>query len=227
MALGIKFSLNENLFIRDPQDTGLGRDIIRNSIILIDEIGFEDFTFRKLAGKMDSTEASIYRYFKNKHMLLIYLVTWYWEWVSYLIDINMTNITEPAQKLRIAIANIVCASRLNPANDFVNESMLHQIVITEGVKVYHSKSVDEKNKTGFFSEYKQLVEKIAAIILEVNPKFPYPRALASNLFEIVNTQIFYAQHLPRLTDVKLTDDNFEEIKKMMEFMVFRILNEKL
>ncbi len=225
MAIGIKFNLNENLYIRDPQDTGLGRDIIRHSIVLIDKIGFEDFTFRKLATAINSTEASIYRYFKNKHMLLVYLVTWYWEWVGYLIDIKMININTPDQKLRIAITNIVGASSDSLDNDYIDQTLLHRIVITEGVKVFHSKSVDEENRTGYFNEYKQIVEKISGIILEVNPAFPYPRALASNIFEIANNQIFFAQHLPRLTDIHQQKDIFEEITKMLEFFVFRVLNE--
>jgi len=70
MAIGIKISLNEKLYLRDPQDSTLGKKIIRYSILLIDEIGFEAFNFKKLAIKMESTEASVYRYFENKQFLL-------------------------------------------------------------------------------------------------------------------------------------------------------------
>ena len=42
MAIGIKISLNEGLYLRDPQETPLGQGIIKHSILLIDEIGFED-----------------------------------------------------------------------------------------------------------------------------------------------------------------------------------------
>ena len=80
MAIGIKISLNDRLYIRDPQGTTLGQKIIKHSILLIDKIGFEAFNFKKLANYMSSTEASVYRYFENKHLLLIYLVSWYWEW---------------------------------------------------------------------------------------------------------------------------------------------------
>ena len=37
----------------------------------------EEFTFRKLAQKINTTEASVYRYFENKHRLLIYILAWY------------------------------------------------------------------------------------------------------------------------------------------------------
>ena len=66
-TIDIKFKLNESLYNRDPQDTDLGRKIIKHSIELMDEIGFEAFTFKKLAHRISSTEKSVYRYFENKH----------------------------------------------------------------------------------------------------------------------------------------------------------------
>ena len=150
MAIGIKITLNQELYLRDPQGTSLGQNIIKHSILLIDDIGFEAFTFKKLASKMSSTEASVYRYFENKHMLLLYLVSWFWEWVSYLIDIHTNNIHDPSQKLKIIISTLVYASKDNPAIEYVNESVLHRIIISEGSKTYHTKSVDEENKVGLF-----------------------------------------------------------------------------
>ena len=41
--------LNDRLFLRDPQDTELGRRLVGESVRLIDEIGLEQFTFKKLA----------------------------------------------------------------------------------------------------------------------------------------------------------------------------------
>ena len=41
MAIGIKITLNQELYLRDPQGTSLGQNIIKHSILLIDEIGFE------------------------------------------------------------------------------------------------------------------------------------------------------------------------------------------
>ena len=69
--------MNEKLFLRDPEQSELGRRIIRQGIILISEVGLEETTFRKLAERMGTKEASIYRYFENKHRLLVYLVAWY------------------------------------------------------------------------------------------------------------------------------------------------------
>ena len=145
MSVEIKISLNEGLYLKEPQDSKLGRNIIKYSIILIDEFGFEAFTFKKLALKINSTEASIYRYFENKHMLLLFLVNWYWEWVSYLISINTMNVSDPKIKLKIIIHSFVSAPKDNPGVSYVNESKLHNIVISEGVKAYHTKEVDKEN----------------------------------------------------------------------------------
>ena len=94
----LQLLMSENLFLRDPQDTDLGRKIVQESIKMIDELGFEGFTFKKLATRIDSTEASIYRYFENKHRLLVYMIAWYWNWLEYKIDFGTQNITDPTKK---------------------------------------------------------------------------------------------------------------------------------
>ncbi len=223
MAVTIQFKLNEHLYLRDPQDTKLGRKIIEHSILLINEIGFEDFTFKKLAERIDSTEASVYRYFENKHLLLVYLLCWYWEWVKFRIELNTANVDDPRQRLRIAIESILESSRNDPSVDFVNESALYSIVIKEGTKAYHIKQVDIENQKGFFLTYKALCRTIANIILEIDPNFPYPRALASTLLEMANHHIYFSEHLPSLTDVKANTDNPEEVKNLMEYFAFGLL----
>ena len=223
MAIGITVTLNERLYLKNPQETTLGKSLIKESILLIDEIGFEAFNFKKLAKAMGSTEASVYRYFENKHNLLIYLVSWYWEWVSYLIDINIRNIEDPKRQLKIIIGTLVYASKDNPSIDYVNESVLHRLIIAEGTKAYHTKEVDKENVEGFFANYKKLCEKVAVVIAAINPKFPYPHTLASNLFEMANNHIYFAQHLPRLTDVVVKDDNFDEVEEMLRYFAFTLL----
>ena len=223
MAIGITISLNEKLYLRDPQETVLGKNIIKESIILIDAIGFEAFNFKKLAKAMGSTEASVYRYFENKHFLLIYLVSWYWEWVNYLIDINMMNILDAKRRLKIIIGTLVYASKDNPSIDYVNESVLHRLIIAEGMKAYHTKAVDKENTDGFFINYKKLCQKVADVILEIKPDFPYPHTLASNLFEMANNHIYFAQHLPSLTDVTVKEEDFAEVEQMLEYFAFNLL----
>ena len=54
MSISIRVSPNAKLYIRDPQETKLGRNIIHHSILLIDKIGFERFNFKKLASEKDA-----------------------------------------------------------------------------------------------------------------------------------------------------------------------------
>ena len=223
MSVTIRMDLAEGLYVKEPQDSELGRKILQHAILLIDDLGFESFTFKKLAQEIASTEASIYRYFENKHMLLLYLVSWYWEWVGYLIEINTRNVEDPRTKLRTIIHSFVSASLENPNVYFVNESILHDVIIAEGTKAYHTKEVDKENARGFFASYKNLALMVSKVISEVDTGFKYPFALASNLFEMSNNQIYFAKHLPRLTDVSQADDEFRAVEEMLIYFVDRLL----
>jgi len=223
MSIEIKISLNEGLYLKEPQDSKQGRNIIKHSILMIDEFGFEYFNFKKLAKEINSTEASIYRYFENKHLLLLFLVNWYWEWVSYLIRINTMNVDDPKKKLQIIIHSFVSASKDNPGVIYVNESKLHNIVISEGMKAYHTKEVDDENSKGFFKSYKNLVKSVSDVISEINSTFKYPFALATNLFEMSNNQIYFARHLPKLTDVSIDKDDANEVEDMLVYFVEKLL----
>ncbi len=172
---------------------------------------------------MQSTEASVYRYFENKHMLLLYLVSWYWEWVSFLIDVNSMNVDDPKQRLKIIIQTLVSAPKENPSIEYVNESVLHRIIVSEASKAYHIKEVDEENEDGLFLNYKRLAQKVAGVINEINPEFAYPNALASTFFEMANNHIYFAQHLPSLTDVTVEKNNYTEVEKMLLHFAFALL----
>ncbi len=223
MPVRIKFDLNKGLYIKNPQDSKLGIKIIQHSIDMIYEIGFESFNFKKLANKINSSEASLYRYFENKHLLLLYLVNWYWEWVNYLININTINIKSPKKKLKIAIHSLVFAAKDNSLVEFINESKLHRIVIFEGVKAYHTSEVDKENSIGMFKSYKDLINIISLIILEINPNFKYSYVLASNLFEMTNNQLFFANHLPELTDINIKNNLEKEVEKMLNYFLDKLL----
>ena len=223
MSIEIKMSLNDGLYLREPQDSKLGRNIIQNSILLIDEFGFESFTFKKLAEKINSTEASIYRYFENKHLLLLFLVNWYWEWVNYLIYFNTMNVEDSRKKLKIIIHSFVSASKDNPSVDYVNESKLHNIVISEGGKAYHTKEVDDENSKGFFSSYKNLATTVSKVISQINPDFKYPFALATNLFEMSNNHIYFAKHLPKLTDISVKENDVNEVENLLNYFADKLL----
>lgn len=223
-TISVHVKVNSNLYLRDPQKTRLGKNIIKEGIILIDKIGIEKFTFKKLAQAMGSTEASIYRYFKNKHALLVYLVSWYWEWVRFQIDFNSMNVIDPRQKLKITIKTIVDTIRLTTPADYIDRDLLHNIVVKEGNKAYHNNDVEKENKMGFFTHYTLLVERVAEIIQDINSDFSYPHTLASNLLEMANNQMYFAQNLPKLTDLQPENGNMHALEEMLDFFVFKLID---
>ena len=74
MDFQVKFAINEKIFLRNPENSEVGRLMVKKAIDLIYDLGFEQFTFKKLALDINSTEATIYRYFENKHRLLLYIL---------------------------------------------------------------------------------------------------------------------------------------------------------
>lgn len=215
LKVTVNLKINDNIYQRNPQDTDLGKRIIQHSVSLIDEVGFDSFTFKKLAKEIKSTEASVYRYFENKHLLFVYLVNWYWEWMNFRVGFHTMNISDPTKRLKAAIAAIVDTSSRSASIDFMDTEQLHRVVVTEGTKAYHKKTVDEENKEGFFLSYKALCRKIADILLEIKPGYPYPRALASTLLEAANNNIYFAQHLPRLTDIQHDEQLLDAVADML------------
>ncbi len=202
----ITINVNDKVYIKTPLSSELGKKILAGSIDLIDEIGFEEFTFKKLAKHISSTEASVYRYFESKHYLLIYLVLWYWGWQEYRLLMRLTNIDDPKERLKRAITVLTEKIEKDTAFSQIDEVKLNRIVISESSKAYFNKAVDEDNKLGFFSQYKEVVKRVSDIILEINPTFKYPHMLVSTVIEGSHHQRFFAEHLPRLTDVVEGED---------------------
>ena len=211
--------MNEKLFLRNPGQSELGKKIILHSIQLIYKNGFESFTFKKLAEDIGTTEAGIYRYFENKHRLLIYIAAWYWSWLEYKVAVNTINIKDPAVKLKRVIKLLSTVVEDDVKTSYVNENILHQIIIAEGTKAYLTKHVTEDNKDQLFKPYKDLCAKIGDIILECNPKYKFPKSLSSTIIEMAHFQNFFMNNLPSLTDFGKDKDD-SKIVSFLEDLVF-------
>ncbi|TRX33216.1 TetR/AcrR family transcriptional regulator [Flavobacterium sp. ZT3R18] len=223
MKLHIQIKMNEELYLRNPESSELGKKIIQHSIELIYKSGFESFTFKKLAEGINSTEASIYRYFENKHRLLIYIVAWYWNWLKFQISFETNNIIDPTIRLKKIIKLLASTVEDDDMTIYINESLLHQIVISEGSKVYLTKHVGEDNKHHFFKPYKELCAMIGSVILEYNPAYKYPKSLATTIIEMAHFQNYFMVHLPLLTDFG-ESKNETEIIAFLEDLVFSSIN---
>jgi len=196
----LKIQVNEKIYVKDPETSPLGKKIVEQSILLIDEIGFDNFNFKKLGEKIGSNESSIYRYFENKHKLLVYLSSWYWSWMEYKLIFATTNITDPKKKLIKAIT-IVTEKVVDDTNTaYVNEAILNKIIIAEFTKTLHTKEVDQENKEGFFLIYKRVINRVVSIVREVNPEYPFAKSLVSSIVEGSLHQNFLTEHLKTITD---------------------------
>lgn len=220
----LQLQLNEKLYAKDPQSTDLGLRILSKGIELIDKLGFEGFTFKKLSIEIDSTEASVYRYFENKHRLLVYIMTWYWAWLEYRIQFETHNIENAENALNIALKIISEEKKHDDTFPNVDEAALQRIVIAESDKTYLTKQVDEDNKEGLFKGYKSLCHLLGSLVLKVNPTFQYPNAICSMILESANQQVFFAHHLPSLTELSDEKYPFDRLYEFIRTVVFKTIS---
>lgn len=214
-----KITINEKLYVKDPETSELGKKIIQNSIYLIDEIGFESFTFKKLGEKIQSNESSIYRYFENKHKLLVYLSTWYWSWIEYNLVFSTNNIANPSEKLNLGIKIVTQNIEDDKNTPHVDEHVLSKIIISEFTKTLLTKEVDLENKEGYFLVYKRIIYRIIEMIENVNPNYPYAKSLASSIVEGTLHQNYLKNHFKTITNLSdkdsITDFYLDMIKKII------------
>lgn len=192
-------NIKSDIFIKDPESSQIGNEIIIQSVELINGIGFEEFTFKKLANQIGTTEATIYRYFENKYKLLLYLTSWYWSWIEYQLVLQNSNIPDVKIRLKNAIKILTFPKDLK-YND-IDLQKLYSVICGESSKSYLNKNVDDLNKFGVFYNYKKIVALISEIILEINPTYRYPHMLVTTIIEGIHHQLYFAEHLPSLTDV--------------------------
>lgn len=223
MELGIRIRMNDKLFLRNPEDSVLGRKIIKQGAFLINKIGFEEFTFKKLSQEIGTTEASIYRYFENKHKLLLYFFSWYWSYLEYRVVFATQNITDSESKLKSMIRILVAEPEEKEGDmDLLSGLDLYKLIQWEGSKAYLTRQVNKDNKDRLFKPYKDLCELFASMIKEHAPKYKYPHSLASTIIEMAHMQKFFSTNLPSLTDF-LKDKEAKKLISFLESLLFNAL----
>lgn len=196
----LKIAVPDKFYIKDPESSDLGKRIVQNSIELIDEIGFDNFTFKKLGTKICSNESSIYRYFDSKHKLLLYLTSWYWAWIEYQLVFVTHNVANSEEQLQKAIQ--VVTKSIEDDLDFshIDTAVLNRIIINESSKSYLTKEVDLENKEGYFMVYKRVVSRLKEMITNINPDYRFASSLASTIVEGALHQQFLRDHFKSITD---------------------------
>ncbi|WP_108422576.1 TetR/AcrR family transcriptional regulator [Flagellimonas amoyensis] len=217
----LKMGINDELYIKDPESSDLGKKIVEQSILLLDEVGFEQFTFKKLGTRIKSNESSIYRYFENKNKLLLYLASWHWAWMECRMVFETNGIPDPKEKLKRAIEILTQNVEYDSTVSHINESVLNKVIIDEYSKSLLVREVSKEKRDGYCIIYMRLVERLCKMIIAVDKGYPYPNSLASTVLEGTLYQYFLKAHFPALTDCDgditptdyFTDLVFRAIKK--------------
>ncbi len=205
MDFQLSFKVSDKIYLKDPASSNIGRKIVGHGIKMMHELGFETFTFKKLAVEIEVTEATVYRYFENKHRLLLYILNWYWSYLEFLVMFKVQGSNEARERLdQILVLLTGPLPTVSGGTEF-DQKLLYEIAVSESTKTFLVKDVNEINKHNAFKPYKDLCNTIALIIGEADPCYPYPHSLASTLVETAHAQHYFASHLPRLTDLTQHD----------------------
>lgn len=204
-----------SLHLRDPGSSALGQRILKDGLSLMNELGLEGFTFRKLAEKVGCTEVTIYHYFPNKHRLLQYYFQLYWLWLDTHCQQEGHGHKDPLERVHGDIRALcglwpkhALAAQLDPAD-------LRDLVIVEGSKSFLHRNVDEDNKLKLFQPYKDLCAHIAEELKACDRTCRSPRTFATTLIEMAHSLEFAMHHLPALTELSLKRDR----RKLAGFLI--------
>lgn len=198
--------VHDNLYLKEPFSSELGCSIVQEGAVLIRDLGMEQFTFKKLAVHIGVTEAAVYRYFENKHMLLLYLTAWYWAWMEVNYVYATANLESSKDRLSIAMKLMVNGPVFNK-NTHIDPKDLRSIVVNESLKGYLTKSVDAEHESGIFAQVYNFGKRISELIFEINPEYPYPKTLAYTIMESSLLHAFNSKHLPGMTEQSLDTEN--------------------
>lgn len=203
-----------SLTLRDP-GSPMGRRILHEGLELMNELGLEAFTFKKLAEHIGCTEVTVYHYFANKQRLLQYYFQLYWLWLAILSTQSGKSAKDPLDRVHGTIRGLaglwpgeVLASQLNPF-------ALRELVINEGSKSFMHKNVDSDNELKLFKPYKDLCAQVASELKACSPRIKSPRSFATTLVEMAHSLEFAMLHLPALTELSGKKDR----KQLAAFLI--------
>jgi AcrR family transcriptional regulator len=224
MSTIIQIRISDALYLRDPEETALGRKIIGQGILLIDQLGFHDFTFKKLASEIKSTEASIYRYFKSKRQLLHYLIAWYWAWLEYRMQGTVSTLSNKQERVLSVIKILTESIIFDPRIPHIDERVLYRIIIKESDRSIFAEQAREGDQKIPLATFSALISFIARLLKEYAPNFQYPFALAHSLLITAQRQRYYSEYFPGVTELKEKKNEALELAKFLKLMVFSMLD---
>lgn len=215
----VRIKVSDKVFLKNPESSELGQKILSEGLSMIDALGIEGFTFRKLANEIGTAESTLYRYFENKHKLLLYFVEWYWARLEYELAFGTANLPDPASGLLRAV-EIVTREPGEDVGDFFDYRLLRRVMVAESSKSFLTKHVDDENREGLFACHKGVCRRLSALISEAAPNYAHPNSLASLFVGAHLEQIYFAEHLPSLSDAGRTATSR---RKFFEDLIFNTI----
>lgn len=211
MNLHFQVHIPSRMAQHDPSHSRTGLKILNTAIQMIADEGYEVFHLSKLAEKADTVESTVYRYFENKHKLLLYISGWYWAYLDFSIDYETRETGDSQQILQKAI-ELMAGKNLPKNTDLIGDPLLiHRIIIMEFSKIYTTQMAHEDNKEGYFVYFKTFVNKIGNILADSMPNYKFTRSFAFLLVSGIYQQAHVAEKLPALSD-------YEQKEPMDEFL---------
>lgn len=205
--------------LKDPMGSAVGQALLEHGLELMLELGYEAFTFRKLAERSGTTEVTVYKYFANKQRLLQYYFQLYWLWLRQLGTQQVERHSDPRKALA-GIVEALCGvwPRTLPAVQ-LDPAALRQLVIAEGMKSYLHKQVDADNAQRLFQPYKALSAFVAERLVACRADVPWPRSFATTVIEMAHSLPFAMEHLPSLTELS----NRKDLKHLAQHLLHRTI----
>lgn len=176
--LAVQPKVEAHCFIKNPESSALGRNMVHHGIGLIDELGFDAFTFKKLGERIQSNESSIYRYFESKHQFLQYIAQHYWAWLEYRLVFETHNLAQPKHKLLQAIRLVTQEVEDDAHTQHINERLLHRVMVKEFGKIW-----TQFNSGAKPSALTRIMERLTEMIEQAAPHYAFASALATLLIE--------------------------------------------
>ncbi|MFZ1691838.1 MAG: TetR/AcrR family transcriptional regulator [Flavobacteriales bacterium] len=208
-----------SLSLKDPEATELGRSMLIGGLELMNELGLEAFTFKKLADHIGCTEVSLYKYFPNKQRLLQYYFQLYWLWLRQVCGRLAERANDPRESLEDVVEAICGVWPKELPQVQLDPQALRTLVIEEGMKSYLHKNVDQDNARRLFLPYKELSAFLAERLVACRADVPWPRSFATTVIEMAHSLPFAMEHLPSLTELSSRKD----LKQLAQHLMHRTI----
>jgi AcrR family transcriptional regulator len=209
LSAHVSMVFDKRLYSKDPMSSSLGQELIKKSVEMIYQDGLEQFTFKKLANALGSTESTMYRYFHNKHQLAMYLASWHWSQMEWRIAFATANIADPHVRIHNTIRELCLWVKDTPPARHLNELKLQRILITEGLRGFIPQECSKNDKEGYFAAYTLLCDRVANIFKASLKSCAQPHALAALTIEAIHHQMYLQLHLPHLTELRNKENQLQ------------------